>query len=211
MTDVPREVRIHYRRPPDREDLFHQTLLLDTDEVKVTLAREMTFEEPIRIGGEVALESGSDVVWFTFPGQWHDIGRFHRADDTFTGIYANVLTPPTFHPGDAWYTTDLFLDVWLPAGGKPLGGEGDPTGGGDAGTGGAEAGAARILDEEQLAEAVERGWVDPETARRARREAARLVDAVETGTWPPPVVEAWDLTRARGAAQSSSSSSSSTR
>ena len=61
---------------------------------------------------EVALERGSDAVWFTFPGLWHDIGRFHRSDGTFTGIYANILTPPLIQPDGVWHTTDLFLDLW---------------------------------------------------------------------------------------------------
>lgn len=200
---LPRPVHIHYRRPPDREDVFHQTLVHDGDDVKITLARDMAFDPPLRIDGEVVLETGSDVVWFTFPGAWHDIGRFHLADDTFTGIYANVLTPPTFHPGDVWRTTDLFLDVWLPA-------EGDARIPDAMELAGRE---AHVLDEAQLAEAVDAGWVEEQTARRAREEAVRLVAEAEAGRWPPPVVGDWELETARSAAtsQSSSSSSSSTR
>lgn len=194
---LPRPVHIHYRRPPDREDVFHQTLVLDTDDVKVTLARDMAFDAPLRIGGEVVLETGSDVVWFTFPGAWHDIGRFHRADGTFTGIYANVLTPPTFHPGDVWRTTDLFLDVWMPA----SGGARTPEGGT----------RVLVLDEAQLAEAVREGWVAEETARRAREEAERLVAGAEAGRWPPAVTGEWTVERARSAAADQSSSSSSAR
>ncbi|HSG46956.1 MAG TPA: DUF402 domain-containing protein, partial [Longimicrobiales bacterium] len=113
MTASPRHptVRIHYRRPPNRVQVFEQTLIHDGADVKVTLARDLPYE-PMRIEGEVVLEPGSDVVWFTFPGRWHDIGRFHRADGTFTGLYANLLTPPVLD-GTEWDTTDLFLDVWL--------------------------------------------------------------------------------------------------
>lgn len=132
---------------------------------------------PSVIDGVTALESGSPIVWFTFPGAWHDVGRFHRADGTFTGLYANVLTPVDGVDGGDWSTTDLFLDVWIPATG----------------------GTARILDEDELADAVERGWLDHATARQAREEAERLVNAATAGTWPPSVVHDWTLERARAA------------
>lgn len=169
-----RSVTIHYDRPPGRVELFHQEVVLERDDVIVTLAREMAFDPPMRIDDEVVLEDGSSVVWFTFPGAWHDIGRFHRADGTFTGFYANVLTPVEME-GDDWWTTDLFLDVWLPPDGAPV-----------------------ILDEAELDEALGRELVERDVAERARLEAEGLQAAAEAGSWPPAVVREWTLERARG-------------
>lgn len=171
-------VRIRYLRPPDRRTVFRQELVLDRSDVKVTLARALDFDPPLEIRGATALEVGSDAVWFTFPDTWHDIGRFYRADGSFTGIYANVLTPPAIRPGGLWETTDLFLDVWIAAGSH------DPV----------------LLDEEELAEAERRGWVDRGTARRARSEATRLLAEARRGRWPPAVVEEWTRERALEAA-----------
>ena len=175
MTASPRSghptVRIHYKRPPNRVQIFEQTLIHDGDDVKVTLARNVPYEPPIRIEGEVVLERGSDVVWFTFPGLWHDIGRFHRADGTFTGLYANLLTPPVLD-GTEWDTTDLFLDVWLAPDGTPM-----------------------LLDEDELDEALGREWVDADTAARVRAEAQGLMDGARAGTWPPAAVHEWTLER----------------
>jgi len=166
-------VRIHYRRPPGRLEIFEQRLLYDGDDVKVTFARSMAFDAPIRIEGNIVLEKGSDIVWFTFPGEWHDIGRFHRADGTFTGIYANVLTPPELN-GLEWDTTDLFLDVWVGTDGKVL-----------------------ILDEGELDLALGKEYVDAALAEQARNEARRMVEGALKGAWPPPVVEEWTLERCR--------------
>lgn len=177
MPSTPPLVHIHYLRPPGRLEVFTQHLLLDGADVKVTFARDIHFEPALRVGGEVVLETGSDVVWFTFPGAWHDVGRFHRADGTFTGIYANILTPPSFNADQTWETTDLFLDLWIPAGGTDV----------------------TVLDEEQFDEAVARGWLDPQTAERARQEADALVSLAEKGEWPPEVVSEWDRGRALGA------------
>jgi uncharacterized protein len=168
-----RRVRIHYLRPPERLQVFDQRLVLDREDVKVTLAEAMAFDPPMRIGGDVVLEHGSDVVWFTFPGAWHDIGRFHLADGTFTGIYANILTPAVMSDGD-WRTTDLYLDIWVGPDGPVV-----------------------LLDEDELDEALGKEWLAEATAERARAEARRLLETARAGSWPPPVVGEWTLERCR--------------
>lgn len=165
-----RAVRIHYHRPPDRTDVFEQALIEERPDVIVTYAPSAPLVRPAVADGRVILEPGAPAVWFTFPGAWHDIGRFHLADGTFTGLYANVLTPPEID-GPTWRTTDLFLDVWLPADGGP----------------------PRILDEDELEDAVAQGVLDGRTAERARAEARDLVAAARAGTWPPEVVRSWTL------------------
>jgi predicted RNA-binding protein associated with RNAse of E/G family len=165
-------VRIHYRRPPDRLEIFEQHLVHDGPDVKVTLAPAVARGAPIRIDGRVVLEDGSPVVWFTFPGRWHDVGRFHLSDGTFTGLYANVVTPVELRDGTRWDTTDLFLDLWVDEWG------------------------ALVLDEAELEDALERGWVDDATAARAQEEIERLRAEAEMGVWPPEVVREWTLERA---------------
>ena len=165
-------VRIHYHRPPDRLDIFEQHLVHDGPDVKVTLAPAVRRAAPIVIDGRTVLEDGSAVVWFTFLGVWHDVGRFHTAGGAFTGIYGNVVTPVDVGPDHRWDTTDLFLDLWL-----------DERG-------------VRVLDAEELQEAHTRGWIDAVTADRARAEVESLKADAEVGRWPPPVVEQWTLERA---------------
>jgi predicted RNA-binding protein associated with RNAse of E/G family len=167
----PDRVRIHYRRPPDRETIFDQRVLYRDESVVVTLAESMKLPAPMIIAADVVLETGSSVVWSTFPGLWHDIGQFHRADGTFTGYYANILTPPRMDRS-TWHTTDLYLDVWWPDGGEVC-----------------------VLDEDELDEALELGHLDVETAERAREEAARVVRLAHEGVWPPAVTREWTLER----------------
>jgi predicted RNA-binding protein associated with RNAse of E/G family len=164
-------VRIHYRRLPDREQIFDQRVVLERPDVIVTVTDPMPLDSPMSIGGKPALEAGSRVVWFTFPGCWYDIGRFHLADGSFTGVYGNVLTPPRIL-GSVWYTTDLFLDIWLPPGG-----------------------AAALLDEDELEEALARSHIDRVLAQRAREEANRLLEKAASGEWPPEIVREWTLER----------------
>lgn len=169
-----RRVSIHYRRLPDRVQVFEQPVVEDAGEYVVTLLERAALRAPVTAGGRVALEPGAPVVWFTYPGAWHDVGRFHRADGTFTGYYANVLTPVAMR-GDRWETTDLCLDVWL----------------------GAE-GEVEVLDRGEFEEAVRNGWIDEELAARALAEAGSLEAAASAGHWPPAHVLEWDLARAWG-------------
>ncbi len=154
--------------------LFEQRLVARDGDALVTLLEHAQLSKPSVVDDEVILEPDSPIVWFSFEGAHHDIGRFHRSDGTFTGLYANVLTPVAGLNGAEWTTTDLFLDVWLPHGGP-----------------------ARVLDEDELADALERGWIDRATAALARAEANRILAAVANGSWPPPVVARWTLERVR--------------
>lgn len=169
MTD---RVRIHYRRPPDHIRVYDQRVVLERDDCIVTLSDPLELEQPITVDGGPGLENGSLALWFTFPGVWHDIGRFHRADGSLTGIYANLLTPCRIE-GAEWYTTDLWLDVWLRPGEEAV-----------------------LLDEDEFEEGVAAGHIDEATAVRAREEATAILDAAAAGTWPPPIVREWTLERA---------------
>jgi predicted RNA-binding protein associated with RNAse of E/G family len=168
-------VHIHYRRPPDREELFDQAVVLRTPDCVITLLEHASLSRPMVIGNRTVLEPGAPAVWFTFPGRWHDIGRFHLIDGTFTGLYANILTPVRFIAAERWETTDLFLDVWVAEGG------------------------ATVLDVEELTSAVRQGWIRPEVAARARAEAAGIAERAASGSWPPRLVWEWPLDRARAA------------
>ena len=172
MDSTTDPIRIHYLRPPDRREIFVQQLVERTSDCIVTYLSATPLARPVRVRDHVVLEPGSPAVWFTFPGRWHDIGRFHLQNGVFTGIYANVLTPVRILDERTWETTDLFLDVWV--------GDGEPP---------------EILDADELDDAVRRGWLDSETAKRASLEAESVRAAALEGHWPPPIVADWPLSR----------------
>jgi len=170
-TDI---VRIHYRRLPDREDVYVQRVVARTDAGIVTFADRTRLSDPVVIGGVPTLEPGAPAIWFTFPGAWHDIGLFHLRDGTFTGTYANAITPVRFVDERTWETTDLFLDAWL-----------DPDG------------HITLLDEDELERALASGAIDAERAGRARAEMEAVTAAARRGAWPPRLVRDWPLERVR--------------
>ena len=140
---------------------------MDAADTKVLLLEAADVE--LTVEGRPVLEVGAPVLWFVFPGQWSDVGRFHRADGTFTGWYTNLCTPVTFS-GSVWSITDLFLDWWIPASGQP-----------------------RWLDQEEFDQAVRSAILSPENARRALAERDRVEGLRIRGLWPPRVSTEWTL------------------
>lgn len=176
MSDLPRIgawVDIHYRRPGRPEEVYRQRVLESGAAGIVTYQADTPIRSPLSVDGTTILEPGAPAIWFTFPGLWHDIGLFHRADGTFTGLYANVLTPVEFDGPRSWTTTDLCLDVWVAPGGDAV-----------------------VLDEADLDRTVSASLIDGALAARARAEVEDLCRAHRAGTWPPPIVGEWPLERA---------------
>jgi len=139
---------------------------VDRPDVKVLLMDVVASKE-MRIGNTVVAEPGSTLTWFVFPGQWHDVGRFELANRTFTGWYTNICTPVII-TGNRWSITDLFLDLWL-----------------------APDGSLQWLDVDEFGAAIEAGTLDPELARRATAERARIDECVGRGAWPPEICRSW--------------------
>lgn len=169
------EVSIHYRRLPDRTEVFRQRLVEDAGDYVVTYLPHADIAKPLEVGGRAVLEPRAPVVWFTYPGRWYDIGRFHLENGDFTGFYANVLTPVEMD-GPVWHTTDLCLDLWMGADGT-----------------------IEVLDERDFAEAVEAGWIDVSAATAARETVETLALLAGQGGWPPEHALEWTLERVRDA------------
>lgn len=157
------------RRPPDRRRRHVQELLLDDEELKVTLQRRPRTAEPRTVADGVVLEPGAPVLWFTFPGRPWEVAAFHDRSGRLLGHYTNLIRPPELGP-DRWRIDDLFLDLWQP-------GEGE----------------ARLLDADELAEARERGWIEPGEADRVEELGRELLERARAGDWPPAPVRRWTL------------------
>jgi len=156
-------VAIVYRRPPSDVQHFSQELLHDGASCKITLLVLEPHDPPLPVG-DVEVPPGGAILWFMFPGRSYEVGALYDQDARFLGYYTNFVQPPS--PDTAvWHLTDLFLDVWQSPEGPP-----------------------KLLDEDQLAEAAERGWVGTEDVARTRAEAAAVLRAARSRRWPPGVV-----------------------
>lgn len=166
-------VDIRYRRIGRPTEVYRQFVLESSPDAVVSLQPRTPIAKPLVVDGLTILEPRSPVIWFSFPGKWHDIGLFHRTNGAFTGFYGNILTPVEFVARRMWETTDLCLDVWMP-----------------------RWGSVQLLDEDELDAAQHEGQIRRKLADRARSEARALVHACHAGTWPPPATADWSLVRA---------------
>jgi len=87
----------------------------------------------------------------TRPGDPYSVFLFQRADGSLRGWYVNLERPQVRTPRGFDYEDDL-LDVWVPVGEEP-----------------------ELLDEDELDEAVRRGFVTPARAEEIRANAERVV------------------------------------
>jgi predicted RNA-binding protein associated with RNAse of E/G family len=168
-----KRIAYHYHRPGKGTTIFEERLLVDRDDLKITLLERYDGRR-VLAGDTVILEPGAPIVWFVFPGAWHDVGRFHLADGTFTGWYTNLCTPVVLD-GARWSCDDLFLDLWTPAAGGP----------------------SVWLDEDEFATALATGALDSARGQRVREEQEWLKRQVAVGAWPPPATREFALADAR--------------
>ncbi len=170
---MSRLIHFSYKRPGKEADLYDHWLVVDEPDVKVMLL-EGYHGQPVLIDGQTVAEAGAALLWFVFPGRRHDIGRFHLADDTFTGWYTNLCTPVEME-GDTWASTDLFLDHWISADGYEA-----------------------WLDEHELADAIAAGLLDEAMQLQVREERAFIQSHLDVGAWPPHITIDMQLSDARG-------------
>ena len=169
---VPRSFDYRYLRPPDRLDIFHATLLHESEEMLV-LTHIVHPTHPVRLRNREVLLDGSSIVWFLFKDQPFDVGRFYLPDDTWTGFYVDITEPVHWDGADADSidtVVDLFLDVWI-----------TPTGEYD------------VLDEDELDEAARLGHVTRQQVDAAREALQSVTSKLARGIFPPETVARWTV------------------
>jgi len=162
------EIEIVYRRLPDNVKTFRQELLHDGPNCKFSLLIQPEGSEPLNVG-EIQLEPGGAILWYLFPDRSYEVGGVYDPHGRLLGWYTNLLRLPEISEG-RWELTDLFLDVWQPPDGP-----------------------AQLLDEEDLAAALETGAITREEARQVEAEAAAVLRAARAGRWPPTIVHRYPL------------------
>ena len=171
MISPGKEIEIQYHRLGKSRLAYRERLILDRSDVKVLFTEAA--DASVDIGGFPALERGAPIVWFVFPDQWSDVGRFHLFNGTFTGWYTNLCTPPVINSA-VWSLTDLFLDLWIPAKGDPL-----------------------WLDQEEFDHAAKTQLLDQTWTSLALAERSRITNLLAHQKWPPTICRDWDLQRVR--------------
>jgi len=145
------------------DDLVFRSNKIIVGRSQVTSANAVTFDD------KVVLAQGYPITYFQFFDKWFTIVKIRNLHWEHTGYYCDIVMPPRVL--DDWVElTDLFLDLWVSPDLR-----------------------YRILDEDELEEALQKGWITRELYMKAKRELKKLTRAVENRKFPPPLVK--DLER----------------
>jgi len=157
------QLTVEYMRPPNRLAVYKHKLLYVDEQVIVSLGVAHP-KKPIIVEGRVVIDSGYPVVWFVFPGEWYDVGKVYNRNNRLDGYYSDIIKPVRIE-GATVKVTDLFLDLWVSPEWETV-----------------------VLDEDEYREAVEKKWLDRETATEAKSKLGQLIDLANKRLFPPEFV-----------------------
>ena len=112
------------------------------------------------------MTSGYQIVYFEMMKKWFSVGKIRDLDGKHTGYYCDIITPPRLLEDRVVEITDLFLDLWVSPDLR-----------------------YEVLDEEELEDALEKGWIAKQLYEKSRIELGKLVTSVKRGDFPPRLVK----------------------
>jgi len=166
---APREttpkIHVSYVRLPNQvKDLYDELIYRSRD---VVIGRSLiTSTHSVTFDGEVVLAPGFQIVFFELKGKWFSVGKIRNLEGRHTGYYCDIVTPFLPLEDGGIELTDLFLDLWVSPHLR-----------------------YEVLDEEELRDALEKGWIGKELYERANKELAKLINLVKGGKFPPRAIK----------------------
>jgi predicted RNA-binding protein associated with RNAse of E/G family len=159
------KLHTRYVRLPDNVLDLHDELVYRSQRIivgrsKITSAHSIVFD------GKVVLAPGYQIVYFDLMHKWYSVGKIRDPDGAHTGYYCDIITPPRLLKDGGVEITDLFLDLWV-----------------------APDLRYKVLDEEELDNALQKGWITQQTHKKAQAELEKLITLVKKGDFPPPLVK----------------------
>jgi GrpB-like predicted nucleotidyltransferase (UPF0157 family)/protein associated with RNAse G/E len=161
---VTQQLHLRYVRLPAQvmemyDDLVYRSNKVIVGKSKITSSHSIVFD------GKSVLSAGFPIVYFELIGKWFNIVKIRNMQGRHTGYYCDVTTPPKLLEDGSVELTDLFLDLWVSPDLR-----------------------YKVLDEDELEEALEKGWIEKQLYDRAKKELRKLVTLVERGRFPPKLV-----------------------
>jgi len=173
--ELPYPVSILYRRPPHPASRY-PGLLLNVTKQSLKIQSRLHLAHPRQVSGRVIAASGYWAIWFVFKDKWFDIGKFYDESRNFLGYYCDIIKPPRrlLSGSSTTLLTDLFLDIWIAADGT-----------------------AHLLDEDELENAIQHGFISKSLASKARSQVRTLMRKIELHEFPPTRVKEATLFQVR--------------
>lgn len=153
-------LHLRYIRLPHQVLNLYDELLYKSEKIIVGKSK-ITSSHQVVFGDEVVLATGFQIVYFELIGKWFTIGKIRDLEGKHTGYYCDIVTPSKLLDDSGVELTDLFLDLWVSPDLK-----------------------YKVLDEEELENALQKGWITKQLYERAEKEMKKLVGIVKRGNFP---------------------------
>jgi len=142
------------------DDLVYRSKEIIVGKSQIRSAHSVVFD------GKIVLAPGYQIVYFEMMKKWVSVGKIRDQDGKHTGYYCDIITPPRLLEDGTVEITDLFLDLWVSPDLR-----------------------YKVLDEEELEDALEKGWIAKKLYEKSRIALKKLVTSVKQGDFPPPLVK----------------------
>jgi predicted RNA-binding protein associated with RNAse of E/G family len=158
------KLHLRYIRLPNQAMDVYDDLVYKSENVIVGRGRTTSVHSVV-FNDEVVLAAGFQIVHFELTGRWFTVGKIRNLQGKHTGYYCDIVTPPRLSH-DGVELTDLFLDLWVSPDLR-----------------------YKVLDEEELEDAFQKGWITKLLYDKAKKELEKLISKVKEGKFPPPNVK----------------------
>jgi len=156
---------LRYVRLPDNVEDLHDDLVYRSKEIIVGKS-QIRSANSVVFDGKTVMASGYQIVYFEMMRKWFGVGKIRDLNGKHTGYYCDIITPPRLLENSVVEITDLFLDLWVSPDLR-----------------------YKVLDEEELEDALEKGWISKQLYEKSRIELKKLVTSVKRGDFPPRLVK----------------------
>lgn len=108
-------------------------------------------------------------ISFTFLKMGYKLGRFYDMDGNFLYWYCDIIDVEYDRASDTYTLNDLLVDIKV-----------------------FPDGSVKVLDTDELAQALEKGLVSPEQTAKALRTLDGLLKMIYGGSFPPEICSKWE-------------------
>jgi len=166
LTQAAANPRLHIRyiRLPAQVLEMYDDLVCQSRKVIVGRS-QITSTHSIEFDGKMVLQAGFPITYFELVGKWFNVVKVRNLRGEHTGYYCGITAPVKLLKDGSVEITDLFLDLWVSPDLR-----------------------YRVLDQDELEEALKKGWIPEQLHARAKRELKKLVALVEMKDFPPRLV-----------------------
>jgi hypothetical protein len=119
----------------------------------------------VTFDGKVVLAQDFEIVYFEISRKWFTVVKVWNTRGEHTGYYCDIVTPFRMLSDDVIEQRDLFLDLWVSPDLR-----------------------FKVLDQDELENALEKGWITKQLYEKAKKELERLVQSVKSKEFPPKLV-----------------------